>query len=78
MPNSGAKRLNGRLLLRKPRLYQSCSPEEEEEEEVLHLKLILFLDRFYRKIQMLVRIQDIKLKKNQFVGTRVVPSGQTH
>jgi hypothetical protein len=24
--------LNGRTLLRKPRLYQSCSAEEEEEE----------------------------------------------
>jgi hypothetical protein len=25
--------LNGRILLRKPRLYQICSAEEEEEEE---------------------------------------------
>jgi hypothetical protein len=25
--------LNGRILLRKPRIYQSCSAEEEEEEE---------------------------------------------
>jgi len=25
--------LNGRILLRKPRLYQSCNAIEEEEEE---------------------------------------------
>jgi len=25
--------LNGRILLRRPRLYQSCSAIEEEEEE---------------------------------------------
>jgi hypothetical protein len=33
-PNKSNIDLNGTILLRKPRLYQSCSAEEEEQEQV--------------------------------------------
>jgi hypothetical protein len=77
--------LHGRALLRKPRLYQSCSAEEEEEEieeeKIKRRSFILTrktrtMLQTYKTILLPVR-QNIRLSKYRGRRGRCVPSSDT-